>query len=169
MNILIWTKTSAESNAKLITDTIEQIHLAKGDTVYKLIAEDITFNESGIKSCQEEISKAEMIYVTYSIEWGSYPFKFKESIDKILTYGFAYTYDGGSIKALLINKKAKIITTSGHPNDFYKEQIKAIHYLTKKTILEFVGIEEVGSINFGGRSHGKTEGFPIDELKSFIG
>jgi hypothetical protein len=61
-----------------------------------------------------------------------------------------------------------VVTTSGHPNEYYIEQLKAIHYLADKTLLGFVGIESLGAINLGGRHGGKIEGFPEQEVVAFV-
>lgn len=169
MNIFIWSQFNNESNNKVITDVIKSEHEAKGDVVYNLVAEDATLDEASIAKYQEELKKADFVYINYPIHWGSYPNKLKATIDSVLTYGFAYEYTPeGMPNGLLFGKKAKIITTSGHPNEYYVDQLKAIHYLTEKTLLGFVGIETVSAINFGGKTHGKTEGFPIEEIKSFV-
>lgn len=169
MNIFIWANSVGDSNNNLIAETIKKEHEAKGDNVYTLIAEKAEYTETSIKNYQDELKKADFVYLAYPIQWGSYPNLFKKTLDSVLAYGFAYekTAEGG-IKQLLTGKKGKVVTTSGHPNEYYVEQIKAIHYLAGNTILGFTGIESVGAINLGGRTHGNTEGFSMEELKGFV-
>lgn len=169
MNIFIWANGRTGSNNGLIVDTLVSEHNKKGDTIFTLNAESASFDEASIKNYQDELKKADFVYFTYPVHWGSYPNMFKKTVDSILTYGYAYEYSAeGMPVALLTGKKAKIITTAGHPNEYYVEQLKAIHYLAEKTILGFTGIESIGAINFGGRTRDKVEGFPIEELVSFI-
>ena len=150
----------------MITKLIQDHH--QEDKVYTLYSDDADLSESGIEEIQKHLSQADMVYMTYPIEWGSYPYSYKETIDKLLTYGYAYEMGEQGTKGLLNKKKAKIITTTGHPNEYYQEQLKSIHYLNRNTVLEFVGIEVTGALNIGGRHHGKTEGFPADEVTAFL-
>ncbi len=169
MNIFIWANGEEGSNNNLIVDTIKKEHTTKGDNIFILSGVDAKFGEVDIKNYQDELKKADFVYFTYPVQWGSYPNIFKKTVDSVLTYGYAYEYTTeGMPKALLTGKKAKIITTSGHPNEYYVDQLKAIHYLAEKTILGFVGIETVSTINFGGRTKNKLEGFNVDELVAFI-
>lgn len=169
MNIFIWAQSKTNSNNAVIVETIKKEHELKGDSVYILSAEDATFDNDSITSYQSELKKSEMVYLTYPIQWGSYPNLFKKTLDSILTYGFAYEYTPeGMPNGLLKGKSGKVITTSGHPNEYYVDQLKAIHYLTDKTVISFVGMEMIGAINLGGRTHGKTEGISVDEIKSFV-
>lgn len=169
MNIFIWGAKRSQSNNNEINKLIVSEHQTKGDTVYTFIAEDAVYTEETIKQYQAEITKADFIYVTYPIQWGSYPAAFKKSLDTLLSYGFAYSYNAdGTVNQLLTGKKGKVVTTSGHPNEYYVDQLKAIHYLVDKTFLGFVGIKSQGALNIGGRSQGKIEGFPTEEVIAFV-
>ncbi len=168
MNIFIWAQSKSDSNNSVIVETIKKEHEAKGDLVYVLSAEEASFDNDSISSYQSELKKADMVYLAYPIHWGSYPFMFKKSIDSILAYGFAYEYKDGLPVGLLSGKTAKIITTSGHPKEYYVDQLKAIHYLAEKTIINFVGIDSKGAVNVGGRTHGDINGLNLSEVITLI-
>lgn len=169
MKIFIWSHSGPRSNNHEIAEAVRRIHEEKGDSTYSFVSEDVLLTEDNIPEYQKELKSADMVYFVYPIHWGSYPHKMKEAIDRLLTYGFAYEYsDDGQPIPLLTGKVAKIITSSGHPNEYYGNHLESIHSLAEKTILGFVGMKVLGAFNAGGRKHGKIEGLLNKEILDFI-
>lgn len=168
MNIFIWSQSEGNTNNGVITKTIKEEHEKKGDSVYVLTAETASFDAEAIASYQNEITKADMVYLAYPVQWGSYPNLFKKTLDTILGYGFAYKKDDTGVVPLLTGKKGKVITTSAHPNEYYVDQLKAIHYLSETTVFRFTGILPLGSLNIGGRTHAATEGLDTEAVRAFV-
>ncbi len=168
MNIFIWAQSEGNTNNGTIVTTIKEEHEKKGDSVYVLTAENAQLDAETVAVYQNEIGKADMVYLTYPVQWGSYPNAFKKTLDTVLSYGFAYKKDDTGIVPLLTGKKGKVVTTSAHPNEYYVDQLKAIHYLSETTVLRFTGISPLGSLNIGGRTHAATEGLDKEAVRAFV-
>jgi NAD(P)H dehydrogenase (quinone) len=67
----------------------------------------------------------------------------KGFIDRIFSYGFAYRYDQGVQKGLLINKQTTIINTHGKSHEEYKNigMDKALSLTSDKGIYSYCGLE----------------------------
>lgn len=105
-----------------------------------------------IKAEQEFITQADVLCFIYPIWWAGIPAILKGYIDRVFSYGFAYgTGEAGIIK-MLTGKKGLIINTHGTPKDIYDQMgMTAGLTITSDTgIFDFVGIEPVGHLFFGG-------------------
>ncbi len=95
-----------------------------------------------VKREQELISKAKRLIVIHPIWWYSMPAILKGYIDRVFSYGFAYTQTDKGIEPLLTDKEIIIFNTLGET----KEQCEnsGICPCLKKTIggtFEFCGIK----------------------------
>jgi NAD(P)H dehydrogenase (quinone) len=77
------------------------------------VAEEITIE-------QNHISWADIITFIYPIWWTGLPAIMKGYIDRVFSYGFAYSYDQGIQKGLLGGKTAIIVNTHGKSNEDYQ-------------------------------------------------
>ncbi len=119
---------------------------------------------------QKYISEADVIHFIYPIWWTGLPAMIKGYIDRVLSYGFAYTASEKGIEGLL-KKKVIAINTHGFPNDYY-EQIgmhNAFNLTMDKGIFEFCGMDVIKHFYFGSVPYIKDEErqLMLDEIKSF--
>lgn len=170
MNVFIWAYSVGGSNNAAIAEAILGEHSERGDKVDTLVAMDLSFDEGTLEAYREKIKKADLIYFVYPIHWGSYPWKYKQTIDTLLSYGFAYEFakDGTTPVPLLTKKRARVITTSGHDTQEYVKQLESIHYLAQKTVLGFIGMEYEGALNLGGRRRDAGDTLDVSAVKLFI-
>lgn len=104
-----------------------------------------------IQTEQDYITKADVITLIYPIWWTGLPAILKGYIDRVFSYGFAYSVGDEGIIKLLSGKKGFIINTHGTPNPVY-DSIGMTEGLKKTSdtgIFDFVGIEPVGHLFFG--------------------
>lgn len=92
---------------------------------------------------QEHIIWAECITFIYPIWWTGMPAIMKGYIDRVFSYGFAYRYDQGIQKGLLVGKKAIIVNTQGKSQVEYEAMgmDKALSLTSDKGIFEYCGFE----------------------------
>lgn len=95
-----------------------------------------------IKKEQEFIAWADCIIFIYPIWWTGLPAIIKGYIDRVFSYGFAYRYDLGVQKGLLLGKQTVIINTHGKSNEEYKaiEMDKALLLTSEKGIYTYCGL-----------------------------
>ncbi|WP_370519198.1 NAD(P)H-dependent oxidoreductase [Flavobacterium sp. Sd200] len=98
---------------------------------------------SDVKLEQELITWAECIIFIYPIWWTGLPAILKGYIDRVFSYGFAYRYDQGIQKGLLIGKKAIVINTHGKSHAEYKESgiDKALSLTSDNGIYNYCGFD----------------------------
>lgn len=96
-----------------------------------------------VRQEQEFISWADHITFIYPIWWTGMPAIMKGFIDRVFSYGFAYRYDQGLQKGLLIGKKTTVINTHGKSKAEYKdiEMDKALSLTSDKGIFTYCGLE----------------------------
>ncbi|WP_379086271.1 NAD(P)H-dependent oxidoreductase [Pedobacter sp. UC225_65] len=98
-----------------------------------------------VKQEQELIAWAEHLTFIYPIWWTGMPAILKGYIDRVFSYGFAYRYDQGLQKGLLIGKKTTIINSHGKSNAEYEAigMDKALLLTSDKGIYSYCGLEIV--------------------------
>ncbi|MCG7407551.1 NAD(P)H-dependent oxidoreductase [Paenibacillus sp. ACRRX] len=113
-----------------------------------LSVEDFAGSKSGqlpddIKAEQDLISWADVLVVIYPLWWASLPALLKGYIDRVFSYGFAYSMDGNGLNKLLVGKKAILFTTMGNTEAHYQEtgMFDSLANTVDKGIFDFVGIE----------------------------
>lgn len=92
---------------------------------------------------QESISWADQITFIYPIWWTGMPAIMKGYIDRVFSYGFAYSYDQGIQKGLLTGKKITVINTHGKSLAEYEDigMDKALSLTSDKGIFTYCGLE----------------------------
>ncbi len=68
---------------------------------------------------QSHVAGADTLIFIYPVWWFGMPAILKGYIDRVLSFGFAYTFDGKNIKGLLPGKKVAILNTTGGPEEVY--------------------------------------------------
>lgn len=96
-----------------------------------------------VKQEQQFISWAEYITFVYPIWWTGMPAILKGYIDRVFSYGFAYRYEQGVQKGLLMGKLTTIINTQGKSQDEYERigMDKALSLTSDKGIFTYCGLE----------------------------
>lgn len=96
-----------------------------------------------VKQEQDFISWADSITFIYPIWWTGMPAIMKGYIDRVFSYGFAYRYDQGVQKGLLVGKSAYIINSHGKSNAEYYEigMDKALTLTSDKGIYNYCGLD----------------------------
>jgi NAD(P)H dehydrogenase (quinone) len=74
-----------------------------------------------IRAIQEKIKESGKLIFIYPTWWQGPPAILKGFIDKVLLPGFAFSYEGGSPKGLLSDKKAILFVTTGAPREMTKK------------------------------------------------
>lgn len=104
-----------------------------------------------IKTEQDLITQAEGIIFIYPIWWSNMPAILKGYIDRVFSFGFAYTYGEQGPVPLLKGKKGLIINTYGADEDQYEKIGMNTAFKTTMDVgvFGFVGIEAVDHLLFG--------------------
>jgi len=106
---------------------------------------------SDIKKEQEHVSWADALVVIHPVWWTGLPAVMKGYIDRVFSFGFAYTYENGTPRGLLTGKKVFMINTTGAPYDDYAQA--GMHEALKRTsdegIYAFCGMDVIGHVFFG--------------------
>ena len=71
---------------------------------------------------QEKIDRADALAFIYPVWWSDCPAKLKGWFDRVLTYGYAYSYDkDGQRQTRIAIKKAVVICSAGHTVEHLEE------------------------------------------------
>ncbi|WP_161974962.1 NAD(P)H-dependent oxidoreductase [Bacillus timonensis] len=97
------------------------------------------------------IDWSDIITFINPIWWAGIPALTKGYMDRIFSYGFAYTLDKGTPVPLLGEKKAITIFTGGQPENLYRENgmLKSMRQIIEEGLFEFCGLQNAGSLYFG--------------------
>ena len=97
---------------------------------------------SDVEQEQAFISWSDCITLIYPIWWTGLPAILKGYIDRVLSYGFAYRYDQGVQKGLLIGKETVIINTHGKSRTEYETigMDKALSLTSDRGIYTYCGL-----------------------------
>jgi len=92
---------------------------------------------------QQYVKESDVLIFIHPIWWFGMPAVLKGYIDRVFSYGFAYTAGPEGIKGLLSNKKVVIINTTGGTEDTYiKSGFKdAVIKVFKNGTYEFCGMK----------------------------
>jgi len=101
---------------------------------------------------QQYIQWADCLVFVYPIWWTGLPAIMKGYIDRVFSYGFAYSYDKGIQQGLLKGKKAIIINTHGKTHGEYKSNGlgEALIQTSHTGIFTYCGFEIVAHLFFDG-------------------
>jgi NAD(P)H dehydrogenase (quinone) len=96
-----------------------------------------------VKQEQEYITWADSITFVYPIWWTGMPAIMKGYIDRVMTYGFAYSYATGVQEGLLKGKQAIIINTQGKSHQEYQALAmdKALQLTSDTGVYTYCGFE----------------------------
>lgn len=103
-----------------------------------------------IKTEQNHISWAERIIVIHPVWWTGLPAVIKGYVDRVFSYGFAYSVNDQGIVKLLGGKKVVIINTQGTPKEPYEASgmFEAMKKTSDTGIYQFCGMEVLNHIFF---------------------
>lgn len=155
-HLLVYAHPNPASFNHAIHDTIAQTLEAQGHAVVVrdlytlnfnpvLSGEDFAGLRSGtlpadIKAEQEHVAWADVISFVYPTWWVGMPAILKGYIDRVFSYGFAFSYGAEGPMGLLKGKKAFLVSTGGNPEQWYTAMQEALHH-TADGNLKFCGIE----------------------------
>lgn len=96
-----------------------------------------------VKLEQEFIDWADCITFIHPIWWTGLPAIMKGYIERVFSYGFAYRYDQGVQKGLLLGKQTVIINTHGKSHEEYNAigMDKALSLTSDKGIYSYCGLD----------------------------
>lgn len=136
-------KTLAQNNHEIVVRDLYKINF---NPILSL--EDMADQRKGIvaddvKQEQDFISWANSITFIYPIWWTGMPAMMKGYIDRVFSYGFAYRYDHGIQRGLLVGKLAYIINSHGKSNAEYHEigMDEALKLTSDKGIFKYCGLD----------------------------
>ncbi len=103
-----------------------------------------------IKAEQDHIAWADLMVVIHPVWWTGLPAMIKGYIDRVFSYGFAYSVNDQGIVKLLGDKKVVILSTQGTPQEAY--EASGMFGAMKKTsdmgIYQFCGMEVMDHLFF---------------------
>ena len=107
-----------------------------------------------------KLNAADALVIIYPVWWSDCPAKLKGWFDRVLTFGYAYNYDGDKHStAKLEIQKALVICPAGHPVD-YLEQIGIAESMRRVMIndrLLGVGVKKARMEILGGMMQNDPE------------
>lgn len=141
----------------ILTGTLGASHNVKVRDLYDmhfnpvLTDADVKALEQGtpptdIQAEQELIRWADAMVFVYPVWWSGMPAILKGYIDRVFSFGFAYTADEAGPKGLLKNKQVYIVNTTGADEETNIEDgvFQSMHNLTDVGIFQFCGMEMAG-------------------------
>ena len=105
-----------------------------------------------IKKEQDFIKRADCLIMIHPVWWTGLPAMIKGYIDRVLSYGFAYSVDGQGVHGLLTGKKVLCFNTQGTPEGVYESSgmWDAMKMTSDKGIYQFCGLKVVQHVFFPG-------------------
>ena len=187
-HLIIFAHPNPTSFGSAICRELQRLSEAKGNTVqlrnlYEtgfnpiFSARDIETIDGGdlpddIKTEQMYVAAADHITFVYPVWWGGMPAIMKGYIDRVFSYGFAYSYDESGVKTLLAGKRGSIICTTGASNEEYEKSgiHAAMRLIADDVIFGFCGIEPTKILflgNVAGVSRETREKW-LSQLQEFL-
>lgn len=137
------------------TTTVRDLYAMKFSPV--LSSDDIAAIHSGrmpadIAAEQDLIRKADLTTFIYPVWWQNMPAILKGYIDRVMAFGFAYSFDAGGVKPLLVGKKAIIINTYGAARSDYEGSglTSAMKLTVDGGTFGFCGVDVIEHFHFHG-------------------
>lgn len=167
-HLIIYAHPNPKSFNHAILETIEaELKKAGGDYDVRdlyaigfnpvLASGDFTGFQSGqipadIKTEQNYVKNADVLIFIHPVWWTGMPAILKGYIDRVMSFGFAYTYGPQGPKGLLTGKKVAAFSTSGFPYDYYEAigMIKSMSQTQDGGIYNFCDMEVAVRKFFGG-------------------
>jgi NAD(P)H dehydrogenase (quinone) len=112
-----------------------------------------------IKTEQGHIAAADILIVIHPVWWTGLPAMIKGYIDRVFSYGFAYSVDASGIIKLLTGKKVIVFNTQGTPQQVYEQagMFDALKKTSDTGIYGFCGLEVLSHHFFGAVPYVKDE------------
>ncbi len=113
----------------------------------------------GVAQEQAYISQADHLTFIYPIWWTGMPAIMKGYIDRVFSYGFAYSYDQGVQRGLLTGKQLTVINTHGKSQAEYEStgMDKALSLTSDKGIFTYCGLQIDRHFFFGKADRANPE------------
>lgn len=174
-HLIIYSHLNPTSFTKAIVDEVEKNAIASGDEV-KIIdlygdqfnpvlgMPDIAHQFMGqtmpddVKKYQDMITWADHLTVVYPMWWGQMPAMLKGFIDRVFSYGFAFSISENGAQALLKGKTASVFVNTNTPTAVYEatQMNTAQRRIIDGGIFGFCGIDTEITF-FGQVSSGSDE------------
>ncbi len=174
-HLIIYSHLNPTSFTKAIVDEVEKNAIASGDEV-KIIdlygdqfnpvlgMPDIAHQFMGqtmpddVKKYQDMITWADHLTVVYPMWWGQMPAMLKGFIDRVFSYGFAFSISENGVQALLKGKTASVFVNTNTPTAVYEatQMNTAQRRIIDGGIFGFCGIDTEITF-FGQVSSGSDE------------
>jgi len=116
---------------------------------------------------QDHLRTAQAITFVYPLWWASMPAIMKGYIDRVFSYGFAYDFEGGTMRGLLAGRKAVVMTVSAAPFDALVKSgdWDAVQTLQDAHIFRTCGLDLLEHLHFGSVVPGLSEGMARRHLE----
>jgi NAD(P)H dehydrogenase (quinone) len=104
-----------------------------------------------IVAAQAHIQAADQLILIYPLWWGGYPAMLKGWIDRVFSFGFAYTAGPDASMGLLTGKQILHLTPIGQTLEEYQEMgiAQALQLIAQETTFGFCGMESAGHHLYG--------------------
>lgn len=145
-------KKSADKNGHMI-EIRDLYHLefnpvlSQKELVEPLASSDVVLE-------QEFIRQADMLVFIYPLWWGGMPAIMHGYLDRVFSYGFAYTSGSNGSVGLLTDKRVVVINTIGSSLQQYQQNgmIDALEIISNAGIFNFCGTSVEKFFHFAGIS-----------------
>jgi NAD(P)H dehydrogenase (quinone) len=124
-----------------------------------------------VRKEHQKIERADALVFIYPVWWSDCPAKLKGWFDRVLAYGYAYTYEGGEHVTSQINiDKALVLCPAGHPNAHLEETgiAESMRRVMLQDRLIGVGVREARMEILGGMVQDKGEIRKRNLKKAFL-
>lgn len=108
---------------------------------------------------QGAIRRADVVTLISPLWWSGFPAMLKGYLDRVFSFGFAYTIKDGEYLPGLAGKKGVIVTTSGATKKELKNSgaLRALRTIYDEGLMQFCGIELVRHLYLGGIELGMSK------------
>lgn len=108
---------------------------------------------------QGAIRRADVVTLISPLWWSGFPAMLKGYLDRVFSFGFAYTIKDGEYLPGLVGKKGVIVTTSGATKKELKNSgaLRALRTIYDEGLMQFCGIELVRHLYLGGIEPGMSK------------
>ncbi len=155
----------ANSNLQFVNAELVASFYTPGD---KLTAEQKQLLEQSDQLIAELVEADEYLFGVPMYNF-TIPAVFKAYIDLVVRAGKTFSYEGGSPKGFLANKKLTIITASG--GDYSAEPAKSLDFVEPylRAIMNFIGITDIRFIKAHGSNADTIAASSAEAIKSIDG
>lgn len=138
----------------------ETIHIVDGKFV-----RDNTEYPDDVKVEQEYIKNSDLLVYIYPVWWNGFPSILKGYVERVFSYGFAYSFESDEPRQAFAGKKAFFIHTTGQPQDTASAQelTKVIKQVTSGWIFNANDVEVIDHLVYG-----RIPYLDADELRAVL-